>query len=126
MHCLRTALLEVARVGGGGGAQLLCASRPRDGVQMVRLFGESVDVLVRGPRRTCSKHHAGAQGQGEIWSLSPSTGARAEAWCLLIHVKAPLSGACLLIYAEASLPFGRLQRNSTNEAWQTCRRIFGA
>ena len=55
-----TSRLEVARVGGGGGAQLLRASRPRDGVQMVRLFGESVDVLVMGPRRTCSANHVSA------------------------------------------------------------------
>ena len=73
-----SALLQVARVGGGGGAQLLRASRPRDGVQMVRLLGESVDVLVLGPARTCSKHHAGAPGQG-------------ESRCLLVRTEAYIS-----------------------------------
>jgi len=45
--------------GGDWRAQLVHGTHPRDGVQMVRLFGQSVDVLVLGSRRKCSKHEAG-------------------------------------------------------------------
>ena len=44
--------------GGHGLAQLRHALRPRDGIQVVRLFGESVDILVLGPGRKLSKHQA--------------------------------------------------------------------
>ena len=38
-----------AQGGGDRLAQLLHGHHPRDGVQVVRLFGQSVDVLVPGP-----------------------------------------------------------------------------